>query len=51
MLPAAAIRCSSVREMSGYRLEDRGLMLSGVKVLSVNLCVRMALARIDLRMQ
>ena len=40
ILPAAAIRCSSVREVSGYGLEDRGLMLSGGKYLSVSLCVQ-----------
>jgi len=40
MLPAAAIRCSSVSEVSGYGLEDRGLILSGDKDLSVSLCVQ-----------
>jgi len=40
MLPAAAIRCSSVSEVSGYRLEDRGLKFSGGKDLSVSLCVQ-----------
>jgi len=51
MMPAAAIRCSSVSEMSGYGLEDRGLMLSGGNVLFVDLSVRMALARIDLHIK